>query len=157
MALSKELDKVQKTIIHIHREFFGESLSPMKLQKLCYYAQAFALAKGDLIFSEDFHAWTYGPVIRNLYFEYKDFGWRQITSEINLEDLLQVDSQEYNHIQEVVEAYGRFDGAALSTMTHREDPWLLARGDIPEIAGSNAIISKQSIAEYFAAKIRENG
>lgn len=48
--ISNELDKVQRTIINVHRELFDESPSPMKLQKLCYYAQGYALAEGEELF-----------------------------------------------------------------------------------------------------------
>ena len=40
----------------------------MKLQKLCYYAQAWSLAwDGVPLFNEDFQAWANGPVCRELY------------------------------------------------------------------------------------------
>ena len=43
-------------------------MSTMKLQKLCYYAQAWSLAwDGVPLFNEDFQAWANGPVCRELY------------------------------------------------------------------------------------------
>jgi len=71
--LSPKLDKVQRTIISIHRDLFDESLSPMKLQKLCYYAQGYALAEGNELFSDDFQAWQHGPVVYDLYTKHQDY------------------------------------------------------------------------------------
>jgi len=165
LIMTPELSKIHKTIIMLHRELFDESPSPMKLQKLCYYAQGYFLAKSngqEALFTEEFQAWVHGPVIYELYQEYKSYGWRQIPTEFTSDELIK-DTPEYEHLNEVVEAYGRFDGAALSTMTHRETPWLDARGDIPEIQGrgepicSPSFISKTSLQQFFSQKLRAYG
>jgi uncharacterized phage-associated protein len=44
----------------------------MKLQKLCYYCQAWHLAKsGQPLFKEDFARWDYGPVCRELFSQHR--------------------------------------------------------------------------------------
>ena len=44
------------------------AVSTWKLQKLCYYAQAWSIAWTDQpIFDEDFQAWANGPVCPELY------------------------------------------------------------------------------------------
>jgi uncharacterized phage-associated protein len=46
----------------------GDAISNMKLQKLLYYAQGFALAiLGNPLFPEDFEKWTFGPVLPVVY------------------------------------------------------------------------------------------
>jgi uncharacterized phage-associated protein len=60
-------------------------------------------------------------------------------------------------LKDIVSAYGRYDGAALSTMTHREKPWLEARGNLDESEGSNELITKQSLRDYFALKLKADG
>ena len=152
MAISKNLDIVQKAIIRIHRELFDESPTPMKLQKMCYYAQGYALAEGEELFSDEFQAWQHGPVIFDLYTKYKNYQWRQISDEI-----MKFDYVKYDFIKDIVSAYGRFDGAALSTMTHRETPWLSARGELDESEGCNEIIPKESLRDFFEAKLKANG
>ncbi len=152
MALSHELESVQKTILYIHRELFDESLSPMKLQKLCYYAQGYSLAEGKELFPEDFQAWQHGPVIYDLYTKYKHLQWHQISEETG-----DPDSNVYDFLKDIVAAYGRYDGAALSTMTHRDAPWLEARGDLDESAGSTAEISKTSLRGFFTSKLKAHG
>lgn len=147
--ISDELDRVQRTIINVHRDLFDESPSPMKLQKLCYYVQGYGLAEGKQLFSEDFQAWQHGPVIVELFHKYKAYKWKQITEDVDISDASIVE-----HINDVVSAYGRYDGAALSTMTHREDPWIDARGELDESLGSTAVISKESLKIFFCEKLR---
>lgn len=154
MPISDNLDAVQKAILAIHREEFQESPSPMKLQKLCYYAQGFLLAEGQELFPEDFQAWQHGPVIPDLYQKYRDFSWRAIDTEV---DAAAINVDTHAAVIDVVRAYGRYDGAALSTMTHREAPWRDARGDLPESYGSTAVIPKDSIQRFFAEKLRAYG
>lgn len=154
--MSPQLDAIHRLIITLHRERFGESPSPMKLQKLCYYAQGYLLAQGTEIFPEDFQAWQHGPVVPVLYQRFKNYGWRSIADEISVEDV-SLDDGVRQEVSDIVDAYGRYDGAALSTMTHREAPWMDARGDIPESHGSTALISKDALRMYFSAKLAANG
>ena len=52
-----------------------EPLTHLKIQKLCYYAQGFALAILDKpLFFEDIEHWKHGPVIPTLYQKYKSYG-----------------------------------------------------------------------------------
>ena len=52
-----------------------ELLSNMKLQKLLYYAQGLHLALGfGPLFDDEIQAWTYGPVVADVYHEYKEYG-----------------------------------------------------------------------------------
>ena len=45
-------------------------MSTMKLQKLCYYSQAWSLVWDDSpLFEEDFQAWANGPVCTKLFFK----------------------------------------------------------------------------------------
>lgn len=150
------LDALQRLIISVHRKLFEESPSPMKLQKLCYYAQGYMLAQGTELFEEDFQAWQHGPVIPALYRRYKDYGWRSIGADVVF-DAAELNAEVIQEVTDIVAAYGRYDGAALSTMTHREAPWIDARGDLPEDHGSTALISKDSLRAYFSTKLAANG
>ena len=47
--------------------------------------------------------------------------------------------------------HGDHDAQWLSRLTHMEDPWKLARKGIPEGAGCNRIITKESMAEYYGS------
>ncbi|WP_082579184.1 type II toxin-antitoxin system antitoxin SocA domain-containing protein [Massilia sp. Root133] len=156
LPMTPQLDVVQRLIITRHRELFEESPSPMKLQKLCYYAQGYLLAQNKELFKEDFQAWQHGPVVPSLYRRYKDYGWRSIAEDIPF-DIADIDAGVAQEISDIVAAYGRYDGAALSTMTHREAPWLDARGDLPETQGSTEIITKDALRAYFTVKLAADG
>jgi len=154
MSLSPDLDRLQETIIQLHRQAFSESPSPMKLQKLCYYAQGFKLAEGEQLFPEDFQAWQHGPVIPELYQKYSAYSWRAI--DVALPEEIQ-DKGLAEKVEDIVYAFGRYDGAALSTMTHREAPWLDARNGIPESSGSRETIKKDSLQRFFQAQLGAHG
>ena len=53
----------------------GEELSNLKLQKLLYYAQGHHLAEAHQpLFAEQIQAWSHGPVVPQVYHEYKNCG-----------------------------------------------------------------------------------
>ena len=150
MPISPELEAVHRLIIECHREYFGESPSINKVQKLCYYAEGFCLAEGHSLFPEDFEAWQRGPGIPNLQAKYQELEWRVI--EVVWDSPLE-EARGFQLVRELVASYGRYDGAELSAMTHEEPPWKNARGDIPESHGSRALISKSAMRNYFCTQI----
>lgn len=53
-----------------------EAMSHKKLQKLCYFSQAWYLANyGEPLVPNRFEAWVHGPVSPDLYYKYKGWGW----------------------------------------------------------------------------------
>jgi len=54
-------------------------IDAMKLQKLVFYAHAWWLAnRGEPLFPEDVEAWPWGPVVREVWEEFREFGRRPI-------------------------------------------------------------------------------
>jgi len=125
----------------------GEVLTNLKLQKLLYYAQAWHLATYDQeLFAEDFRAWVHGPVLPSQYRRFKDYEWRPIMEEVGrpvLESALEA------HLLEIVDVFGEETAVALELMTHREKPWLAARGNLALDAPSNAIVLKSLMRDYY--------
>src|SRR6185436_14342411 len=69
---------VAQYILHIANHE-GQSLDPLKLGKLVYYVQSWSLVfKGETIFDEVIEAWTHGPVVEQVYQEYREFGFTKI-------------------------------------------------------------------------------
>lgn len=105
----------------------GEELSPMKLIKLCYIAQGTSLAFCDVpVFREPVEAWKYGPVICDLYQEFKRYGNSSIiefyapaeSAEIPFPD---PEDQETLFILEAVwNQFGSWTGVELSAWTHQK-------------------------------------
>lgn len=53
----------------------GKPISPMKLQKVLYFAHGWHLAlTGKPLLDEQVEAWQWGPVIPSIYHEFKRFG-----------------------------------------------------------------------------------
>ncbi len=127
----------------------GEVLTNLKLQKLMYYAQAWFLAeKGCSLFNEDFQAWVHGPVLPSQYHRFSSNEWRPIMDTLTEPSL---DTEIVKHLNSIIDIFGSETGVALELMTHREAPWIEARGGIPEDARSEAIISKESMQAFYAS------
>lgn len=125
----------------------------LKLQKLMYFAEGwYSAITGLPLIQSDFEAWRHGPVVKNVYHKYKDYGPYHIP-----EDVVEYSSIEGLNLhpmqQEILEwvwdKYGHFDGKYLENMTHKEAPWKNARIGLAPSEGSNRIIPKDDIRIYF--------
>lgn len=107
-------------------------ISPMKAQKLVYFAHGWNLAIYDeLLIDEQIQAWEYGPVIYSLYKQLKRWGSGEILGVI-MEGLHTPDIADNPDLCNRTEAlldriwfvYGGFHAAKLSAMTHLPNtPW----------------------------------
>ena len=52
----------------------GRPVSNLQLQNILYYLQVNALHHGRPMFSDDFEAWQFGPVVPDVYYYYCGFG-----------------------------------------------------------------------------------
>lgn len=94
----------------------------MKLQKLCYYSQAYNLAWfEEPIFREPIKAWTNGPVIPDLWQEHRGLF---MVEEIPTGDPSQLTKRDQAVADAVLEAMGGLSGKQLSDRTHSEEPWM---------------------------------
>ncbi|MGD0088411.1 MAG: type II toxin-antitoxin system antitoxin SocA domain-containing protein [Planctomycetota bacterium] len=125
-----------------------EPLSPKKLQKLLYYAQGLSVAKtGQPLFPEKIEAWLGGPVVPIVWREYKECGCSGIVNRLK-DAGLSLDERVF--LRQVWRLYGKFTGAELSVMTHREAPWQAARQGLPQDAKNRKEIPLESLAEFFS-------
>jgi len=128
----------------------GDPVTNLKLQKLLYYGQAWHLVLHDEpLFNEDFEAWVYGPVIPSVYRAFKEFGAAPLIA--SSDQPLDFDEDTEAHLLETMEVFGGYSSYQLEMMTHREAPWINARGGIPVDAPSQAVISKQAMHEFYSA------
>jgi uncharacterized phage-associated protein len=122
------------------------TVSTMKMQKLVYYSQAWSLAiTGEALFGEDFQAWANGPVCRQLFNRHRDYF--SVTSWDG--DASKVDEFHDAIITLVVNKYGPLSAAELSDLTHSEGPWMQAREGLPRGAYSEAVISCESMRDFY--------
>lgn len=123
---------------------YEEYISNLKLQKLLYYAQGFCLAIYNTpLFDDKINAWTHGPVVEELYHEYKESGSGGIDPP-KMIDLSIYDDKETDLLEEVWEVYGQYSAYKLRNLTHEEPTWKEAYAKMP---GSE--ISRDSMREYF--------
>lgn len=123
-------------------------MTAMKLQKLCYYSQAWHLVWEEKpLFESRIEAWANGPVIPELYAMHR----RQFTLE---RDAIPGDpdvlgAAEKESIDEVLRFYGDMSGHELSELTHREDPWVNAREGLGPMERGTQEILISDIYEYY--------
>lgn len=136
----------------------GEKLNLLKLQKLCYYAQAWHLAfEGRTLFPGKFEAWVHGPVSRDLYMRFRDT--HSMYSAVELGDVRaefggkRLADADTLHIDNVLESYAGLTGTQLEDLTHREDPWIRARGGLPPSARCETEIDEDLMRKFYAARV----
>lgn len=126
-------------------------VSAMKLQKLMFYAQAWNLVwEEEPLFADDFEAWANGPVLPALYARHR--GMFKVDARLfgdAASDKLSPTERE--NVEKILGFYGSKTAQWLSNLTHQENPWLDARGDLPVGAASNAVIPQAAIHEYYSS------
>lgn len=126
-------------------------LSTWKLQKLCYYSQAWSLAwTGDPLFEEDFEAWRNGPVCPDLFRKHR--GRFVITEALfNYANYDNLTDDEKDTINIVLQTYGSMAPYELRAHTHAEKPWQDARGNLGEMDVGRNIITKEAMGNYYGS------
>jgi uncharacterized phage-associated protein len=124
-------------------------MTTMKLQKLLYYAQAWALVWDESpLFAEEVEAWANGPVVREIYDHHRGqfqiAGWQW-------GDPGKLNADERETVDAVLDFYGTKSSQWLSDLTHREDPWISARKGLAEGQRGLAPISHAAMAEYYSS------
>src|SRR5262245_50729606 len=123
----------------------GDLISNLKLQKLLYYCQGFALViLGRPLFNAAIKAWEHGPVVPEVWHEFREHGANQIPVPENF-DIEVLSAEERKLVDEVYSVYGQFSGWKLRKMTHSEPPWA--------DTARNAVISHERMREYFRTQV----
>ena len=124
-------------------------ISTLKLQKLCYYSQAWSLAWTEKpLFGEHIEAWANGPVCPTLFHQHKGQFW--VTEEqIPNGDIDHLSPDQKDTIDRVLEHYGDWEPYELREQTHSEQPWKMARGSTPEGEPCSVVITQESMGEYY--------
>lgn len=131
------------------------NLNLLKLQKLLYYVQAWSLAlRKERAFDARFQAWVHGPVCRSVFDRFKEThslydlvngsvirdGFKAETLPETLRD----------HVDEVLETYAGYTGSQLEAMTHREEPWVRARGGKPAAQRCETELDENLMQNFYA-------
>lgn len=131
--------------------------SPMthkKIQKLCYYAQAWYYAlKNARLEDADFQAWVHGPVAPSLYERFKSFGFDTI--KIQQTYSVKIEADDISFLDDIWETYGGYTGNALEALSHREMPWLQARAGYAPNERCSIVISPDIMRSYYLSIYRK--
>lgn len=136
----------------------GELVSPLKLQKLVYYAYSWTLVNNKKrLFDESIQAWPNGPVVPSLYHLLKQYGsspipgeFVGITSQEEFEKLSGKFPKEIKDtLDKTYEQYMTFTAFELVVSTHSEKPWKEARKGLDPTDRSNVTISDELILEQY--------
>ena len=124
----------------------GTALTPMQLLKLVYLSHGWMLALyNKQLIEEDVEAWTYGPVIRDLYHDLKIYRSQPVINRLASKGQ-QLGGQELHLIDQVYQIYGKRSGPQLSALTHMPNtPWDITRKSY----GAGAIIPQKLIKKHF--------
>jgi uncharacterized phage-associated protein len=149
---------VARYLIHLASPVEDEDadcLGHMRLQKLLYYVQAWHLAAYDKqLFTGRIEAWQHGPVLPDIYQEFKQYGCAAIPPAQGSEpgSLSEKDKLFIRHIWE---QYKQYSATALRAMTHRDQPWRDAYRSAGAGGRCNEEITPEALREYFAPQLRD--
>lgn len=125
------------------------TMTTMKLQKLCYYSQAWTLVwEESRLFPDRIEAWANGPVSPMLYQKHRG-KFTIDANELKEGDSTKLSSNQKHDVDKVLDFYGPMSGYELSQLTHHEDPWRNARGNCPSGARCQEQITESAMAEYY--------
>ena len=144
------------------------ALTPMKLQKLIYFAHGWYLAfHGKPLIDERIQAWEFGPVIRTVYDEFKGQGKARIDEpalsyELSGSRLVafkpevpESDTQTRMLLDRIWEVYKGLTAYQLSTLTHQANsPWEKTYNAHPGVR--NLTIDDVDITAYFRKMLDDN-
>jgi uncharacterized phage-associated protein len=126
-----------------------DAITNLKLQKLTYYVQAWSLVlRRKPFFQESIQAWEHGPVVPAVYHHYSCYGKSGIPEPAELLPDFGLDELEV--VESVWEVYGGLTAVRLSQLTHAEDPWNVARGNLSPSEQSQAEISSEVMKAYYS-------
>ncbi len=149
-AIKKPKSKISSVYTYILMK--TEDITPLALQKLLYYSQAFnKLFNDEFLFEDDCEAWVHGPVYRETYEEFRHYQFNAIDGQVyaNLYNQIDISFKEREVLDSVIESFGCYSGKILEEMTHMERPWVETRGDLSENEPCNFVIDKHLMEQYF--------
>jgi len=139
-------------------------VTPMKLQKMLYLANGISYKrKGKKLIDERFEAWDYGPVVENVYHEFKEYRGDPIPGPKNVpvfkdggsvvnSSAISVTDEDLQLIKEAWDNAKNLDGLTLSKWSHNQNsPWDKAFHSQPK----SVYIADHDIKEYFENFIKD--
>ncbi|BDR56995.1 Panacea domain-containing protein [Xylocopilactobacillus apis] len=140
------------------------SMTPKKLQKMVYYAYAWTLTLmndsvdnlKNKLFDAPIEAWVHGPVVKDLYQRYSNYGYNVIDSnDLSHQDSLDKIKQNpdiEDILQQVNDVYGGYNANELESITHQQFPWQHAREGLSPLEATSNIITDEDMYRYYVSQ-----
>ena len=127
----------------------GRALTPLQIQKLVFLAHGWSLSlRGTELIDEPIQAWTYGPVVRSLYDDFKSFGsdpilqMATVYGEGKFSTPIEKSPEVASLLNFVWDRYKNLTAGQLSRLTHLPgSPW--------SRVGKNDIIPNWMVKQYY--------
>lgn len=125
----------------------SERITHLKLQKLLYYSQGYALALlGRPLFSDVIENWEHGPVVPVIYAQYRRYGSNLLPLAAIEPEKYQAD--EFAILEKVRYEKGQYSAWKLRDDTHTETPWLSTR--------RGEVISLDVLRDFFCKALPQS-
>jgi len=134
-------------------------ITPLKLQKLLYLLYGYYAAETDsYLFKDAFEAWEFGPVVRDVYIQFKIFGGANIDRLAvapNNQKIVPDPSKKENKLYRIVfekvwNKYKNISANVLVSYTHlKNSPWALTK--------LRCEINRELIKRYFKGEDISSG
>ena len=99
-----------------------KGLSNLELQKILYFTELAYIKKFDEhLIEDDFEAWQYGPVVRSVYCEYRNYGANSIEKPENESLSKRLTKEQLEIIDNTIIECNRKSYWELVEMSHRKD------------------------------------
>lgn len=155
-AVNGQLDELERQngkIYKVINWFLAQSsdevpVTPLSLQKLLYFAQGLSDAINQKwLFDNDCQAWAHGAVYPEIYKVFRKFEYLPLPK---IEKEILLDEQELDILRIVKQNYfDIYSAKALESICHKEEPYIIARGDCSESDRCTNVIRKSEIRKYY--------
>ena len=138
--------RVAECFLHLAGQQVECDITPLKLQKLLYYAEGLSLTlRGRSLFKEPILAWKFGPVVRDVFKAYEYAGRNSIPCSGDFDDE-NIPEDDMRIIETTMQFYGGYSAERLVDMTHSEYPYI----NTPR----NNEISRRDMEIFFRERIK---
>ena len=153
------LDIARYVIKYSNNRDYG--VSNLKLQKILYFIQAYFLIQTNHpCFKEPIEAWDFGPVVPDVYKQYKMYASADIPTMESYIDFdgndiwkskrirfnkINIKDEDKILINKVIDKFSEYSATDLVMLTQRQTPWIDAFS-----SGKNNKISLDAIKDYFS-------
>jgi len=140
---------IAQALLYLSKPENGDIISNLKLQKLLYYAQGLHIAVYNKpLFEEPIKAWTYGPVVEEVYHAFKEHGQGAIPTQNTEQAFNKLNQEQQAFLQEVYLTMGQYSAVKLMELTHQEMPWVSTE--------SKQVITHQKLQAFFKTWLVNN-